>query len=42
MRVIFYDSSTKKYSEYSERLHYSEYVRKELAKIAGEDNVVAK
>ncbi len=42
LRVIFYDSSTKKYSEYSERLSYSGYVHKELSKIVGEDNIVLK
>jgi DNA polymerase III alpha subunit len=40
--VIFYDSSTAKYSEYSERMYYSEYAIKELKGIIGEDNVVTK
>ena len=40
--VIFYDSSTAKYSEYSERMFYSEYAIKELKGIIGEDNVVLK
>ena len=40
--VIFYDSSTAKYSEYSERMFYSEYAIKELKGIIGEDNVVIK
>lgn len=40
--VIFYDSSTKKYSEYSERMFYSEYAIKELKGIIGNDNVVLK
>ena len=40
--VIFYDSSTAKYSEYSERMFYSEYAIKELKGIIGEDNVVTK
>ena len=40
--VIFYDSSTSKYSEYSERMFYSEYAIKEIKKIIGNDNVVTK
>ena len=40
--VIFYDSSTSKYSEYSERMFYSEYAIRELKKIIGDDNVVIK
>ena len=42
VRVIFYDSSTQKYAEYSERLHYSEYVYKQLCEIVSKDNVVLK
>ena len=42
IKVIFYDNSTSKYSEYSERMFYSEYVIKELKGIIGEDNVVIK
>lgn len=42
IKVIFYDSSTAKYSEYSERMFYSEYAIKELKGIIGEDNVVIK
>ena len=42
VRVIFYDSSTKKYSEYSERLSYSKYVHNVLSNIVGENNVVTK
>ena len=42
IRVIFYDSSTGKYSEYSERLFYSNYAIGELKKILGNDNVVIK
>jgi hypothetical protein len=42
VRVIFYDSSTGKYSEYSERLFYSDYVVRELKNILGDDNVVIK
>ena len=40
--VIFYDSGTAKYSEYSERMYYSEYAVRELKGIIGEDNVVLK
>ena len=40
--VIFYDSTTAKYSEYRERLFYSEYAVNELKKIIGDDNVVVK
>ena len=40
--VIFYDSSTAKYSEYSEKMFYSEYAIRELKKIIGDDNVVTK
>ena len=42
VKVIFYDSSTAKYSEYSERMFYSEYAIKELKGIVGKDNVVTK
>ena len=42
IKVIFYDSSTAKYSEYSERMYYSQYAIKELKGIIGEDNVVLK
>ncbi|MBQ3012016.1 MAG: DNA polymerase III subunit alpha [Clostridia bacterium] len=42
IRVIFYDSSTGKYSEYSERLFYSNYAFGELKKILGDENVVIK
>ena len=42
IKVIFYDSSTAKYSEYSERMFYSEYAIRELKGIIGEDNVVVK
>lgn len=41
-RVIFYDISTKKYSEYNERIYYSEYVIKQLKEILGDENVVTK
>ncbi|MBQ8408705.1 MAG: DNA polymerase III subunit alpha [Clostridia bacterium] len=42
IKVIFYDSATAKYSEYSERMYYSEYAISELKKIVGDDNVVIK
>ena len=42
MKVVFYDSSTSKYSEYSEKMFYSEYAIKELKKMIGNDNVVLK
>ena len=42
VRVIFYDMSTKKYSEYSERVYFTEYVISELKNILGNDNVVTK
>ena len=42
VKVIFYDMSTKKYQEYSERLHYSEYAVNSLKRILGEENVVFK
>ncbi len=42
IRVIFYDQSTSKYSEYSERMFYSSVAVKELKKILGDDNVVLK
>ena len=42
VKVIFYDSSTAKYSEYSERMFYSDYAIKELKRIIGEENVVLK
>ena len=41
-RVIFYDMSTKKYSEYNERIYYSEYVIDQLKGILGDEDVVAK
>ncbi len=40
--VIFYDSSTEKYSEYSERMFYSRYAINELKGIIGDDNFVTK
>ena len=42
IRVIFYDMSTKKYSEYSERLYYSSYVISQLKIILKDENVVTK
>ena len=42
IRVIFYDGECKKYSEYSERMFYSEYAINELKKLIGEENVVVK
>lgn len=42
LRVIFYDRSTEKYSEYNQRLVYSEYVISEIKKIIGDENCVLK
>ncbi len=42
IRVIFYDRSTQKYNEYSERMIYSEYAVDTLKEIVGEENVVVK
>ena len=42
IRVIFYDQSTSKYSQYSERMFFSNVDVKELKKILGDDNVVLK
>ncbi len=42
MRVIFYDMSTQKYNEYSERMFYSQYAIGELKHILGDNNVVEK
>ena len=42
LSVIFYDSSTKKYSEYSEKMFYSEYAISELKKLLGEENCILK
>ena len=42
MKVVFYDSSSSKYSEYSEKMFYSEYAINELKKLIGSDNVVLK
>ena len=40
MKVVFYDSSSSKYSEYIEKMFYSEYAIKELKRMIGNDNVV--
>ncbi len=42
LSVIFYDSSTKKYSEYSEKMFCSEYAISELKKLLGEENCILK
>ena len=42
IHVIFYDQSTTKYSEYSERMFFSKVAISELKKILGDDNVVVK
>ncbi len=42
VRVIFYDLSTKKYREYSEKLYYSKYAVERLIEILGKENVVVK
>ena len=42
VKVIFYDMSTKKYQEYSEKINYSEYALNSLRQILGEENVVLK
>ncbi len=42
VKVIFYDSSNAKYSEYSERMFYSDYAIAELKEIIGDGNVVLK
>lgn len=42
IKVIFYDRSTSKYSEYSERMFYSNYAISKLKKMLGNDNVVLK
>ena len=41
-KVIFYDSSTSKYLDYSVGLSVSQYVISELCDILGKDNVVVK
>ena len=42
VRIIFYDTSSQKYSEYSERLNYSQYVFKQIEKIVGKGNAIIK
>ena len=42
IRVIFYDSSKKTYSEYSERMYYSKRAIAELENILGKENVISK
>lgn len=42
LTVIFYDSSTKKYSEYSQKMYCSDYVISELKKVLGEENCILK
>ncbi len=42
LSVIFYDSSTKKYSEYSQKMYCSDYVISELKKLLGEENCILK
>ena len=42
VRVIFYDSSKKTYSEYSEKMYYSKRAIAELEKILGKENVILK
>ena len=42
LTVIFYDSSAKKYSEYSEKMFNSEYAISELKKVLGEENCILK
>ncbi len=42
IKVIFYDKSTQKYHEYSERMFYSEYAIDLLKNILGKENVVPK
>ncbi len=41
-RTIFYDISTGKYSEYCERLYYSEFAVSKICEIVGKENVVEK
>ena len=42
IKVIFYNRSTSKYLEYSEKMFYSDYAINQLKKLLGEDNVVLK
>ena len=42
LTVIFYDESTKKYSEYNQKMYYSEYAISEIEKVIGKENCVLK
>ncbi len=42
LTVIFYDESTKKYSEYNQKMFYSEYAISEIEKVIGKGNCVVK
>lgn len=42
VKVIFYNSAEKKYSEYSEKMFYSPYAINELKHILGDENIVVK
>ncbi len=42
IRVIFYDRSSEKYREYSERMYYSKYAIDRLMEILGDENIVLK
>lgn len=42
VKVIFYNVAEKRYSEYSEKMFYSEYAVNELKSILGDENVVVK
>ena len=41
-RMIFFDASTKKYAEYSEKLKYSKAIYNNLCTLLGKDNVIEK
>ena len=42
IQIIFFDSSSKKYHAYSEKMFFSDYAISELKKLLGDDNVVLK
>lgn len=42
IRIIFYDLSTRKYHEYSERMYSSDYCIEQIRKIVGDENIVLK
>ena len=42
LTVIFYDESKKKYSEYNQKMYYSEYAISEIEKVIGKENCVLK